>query len=541
MGTGLLTATGFDPKRFADVQADLEQRFREEFGQAIKLGPSTEYGKLIGIIADRETSIWERLEEVYDASYPGGAGGISLDRIAEITAVQRVPAVRSTADMYVRGSNVTIPQGSIVETSDTAIQFRTVAEIVLGAAALYALPLTSGAADVAITSITRVGTVATATTTAPHGLPAGAVVSVSGANEAPYNATAEIGNIGASTFDYNMASDPGGSATGTPVYQDEGLASDHIALADVTARSVAHGLSTGAVVFVHDAAEAGYNGAFPVTVLDVDHFEYTPLAAPTATPATGSYDADLGVLDAVEAVDVGETAALAGTLTVIVNPVTGWDGADSLLDATLGRDEETDAAFRLRRIAALEGLGNATVEAIRGALLAVLGVTAVTVFPNDTDATVSGRPPHSFEALVQGGDDQDVFDEIFLNKAAGIAAHGSEAGSHTDSQGISHTIEFSRPTSIAIYLDLTLTVNSDYPTDGDAQVEALVNAWGDGLGIGVDVVVFPYLVASFDSVPGITDVVVDIGKASSPSGDANIAIAETEVADFDSSRTTVTS
>lgn len=540
MGTGLLTDAGFDPKRLVDVKADLEEAFRAEFGQSVNLDPDTEYGKLIGMQADRETQIWERLEEDYNAHYPGTATGVSLDLIAEITAIKRNEALQSTVILYVRGTNVTIPLGSIVETSDTAIQFRTAEEIILGATG--DLPLTAGTADIAITSITRVGTVASVTTTAPHGLAAGAVVAVSGANESQYNVTAEIENVGASTFDYNMVSDPGGSATGTLVYQVPALAADHITFADVMGRSVAHGRSTGDFVFVHDADQTEYNGLFNVVVLDADHFTYIPSPTlPSVTPATGSFNADVAV--AVEAVSVafGAIIGLANTLTVISTPISGWDAVENFLDAALGQLEETNAAFRTRRIAALAGLGNATFEAIRGSLLALANVISVSLFVNDTGAVVSGRPPKSFEALVLGGADQDIFDEIFLNKAAGIEPFGTTSGTSIDSQGNTHDIEFSRPSSISIWLDLTLTVDSDYPADGDALVEALVNAWGDGLGIGVDVVVFPYLVASFESVPGILDVVVDIGTAVSPTGDANITIDETEIADFDSSRTTVTS
>ncbi len=542
MGTGLLTETGFDPKRLVDIVADLEASFRAQFGASINLGPDTEFGKLVSLLADREVSLWERMEEDYGAHVPATAVGVSLDRVAEITALVRNPALRSTVTLYVRGTNVTIPQGSLVETSDTAIQFRTAAPVTLGATG--DITVETGTTGIAITSITRVGSVASVTTTAPHGLPAGAVVTISGAtggDASLYNVTAEIENIGGSTFDYNMTGTPGGSAAGTPVYQDEGLASDHITFATAVARAVAHGKSTSDYVLIHDADQVEYNGLFQVTVLDVDHFEYTPLTTPTVTPATGSYNADDAVPVAGESVNAGPIIGLAGTLTVIGNPVSGWDGVANFVDATLGNLEETDAAFRLRRVAALQGLGNATVEAILGALLALSNVTQARVFVNDTDVTVDSRLPHSFEALVVGGADQDIFDSLFLNKAAGINTNGAESGTSTDSQGTAHAINFSRPSVIDIYLDITLTVNSDYPADGDTLVEDLVNAWGDALGIGTDVIVFPYLVASFQSVPGITDVVIDIGTAPGPSGDANITIAETEIADFDSSRTTVTS
>jgi len=69
-------------------------------------------------------------------------------------------------------------------------------------------------AAVPITSITRVGVTATMTTTAPHGLPVGPgnLITVSGATPAQYNGTYQATITGASTLTYTMASDPGASA-----------------------------------------------------------------------------------------------------------------------------------------------------------------------------------------------------------------------------------------------------------------------------------------------------------------------------------------
>jgi len=75
--------------------------------------------------------------------------------------------------------------------------------------ALRNMPLTAS-------SITRVGTTATATTSANHLLSTGDQITVSGANESAYNITATITVTGATTFTYVLESDPGGSATGTP-------------------------------------------------------------------------------------------------------------------------------------------------------------------------------------------------------------------------------------------------------------------------------------------------------------------------------------
>ncbi len=309
----------------------------------------------------------------------------------------------------------------------------------------------------------------------------------------------------------------------------------------VSVNAVAHGRIVNNWLFVNNADQDDYNGLHQVTVVvDVDNFEYEISETPV-TPATGTMDADPATAGNAESVDTGPIQALAETLNQIITPVPGWTTVDNALDANKGADAETDAAFRARRIAALKGAGSATLEAIKGAVLGLTNVTSVIAFENITDAVdSSGRPAHSIEVLVIGGTDADILQSVFDEKAAGIYPHGVTSGTITDSSGNNHTMRFSRPTSINIWLELDLTVDADYPADGDTQVDTRVLAFGNALGIGEDVIVFPSLIASFADVPGITDVVVRIGIAINPTLDDNIIIAETEIAVFDSSRITIT-
>jgi hypothetical protein len=66
---------------------------------------------------------------------------------------------------------------------------------------------------IAIATITRVGTTATLTTSAAHGLSSGNTVYITQASPSQYNGTFTITVTGATTFTYTMASDPGASAT----------------------------------------------------------------------------------------------------------------------------------------------------------------------------------------------------------------------------------------------------------------------------------------------------------------------------------------
>lgn len=304
-----------------------------------------------------------------------------------------------------------------------------------------------------------------------------------------------------------------------------------------TATAVGHGRAVSSFLFINDAVETEYNGLIQIlTVPDANTFTYAITGTP-ASPASGSISADPATAVACESVNLGSIEALSGTLTNIVNNISGLDRVENYLDAVKGSNIETDAEFRERRINALTGIAAARLEGIRSFLLIVDGVTSAKVFENDTNIVdAQGRPPHSIECLVLGGTDQDILEAVFDRKAAGIETHGSVSGTVTDSQGVDHTTKFSRPTSVSIWLELDLTIDADYPADGDTLVEEAVLAHAATLDIGEDVIVYPYLITALGGIIGITDVVIRIGIAASPTLDNNIIIDDVELAVFDSSR-----
>lgn len=74
----------------------------------------------------------------------------------------------------------------------------------------------------ALVSITRVGTLATATTAEPHGLATGMTVTHVDALPAQYNGTFVVAATGPTTYTYVMASDPGSSASPIGTYSITG-------------------------------------------------------------------------------------------------------------------------------------------------------------------------------------------------------------------------------------------------------------------------------------------------------------------------------
>jgi uncharacterized phage protein gp47/JayE len=231
------------------------------------------------------------------------------------------------------------------------------------------------------------------------------------------------------------------------------------------------------------------------------------------------------------ATTTGALTAPAGTLTVIKTPVAGWTAVTNAADALVGRDAETDAIFRSRRLANLAIALGGPVAALRTKLAAVTGVTFAGVKENRTDATdVSGLPPHSYQITVIGGSDADVAAAIWAGKSPGMATTGTSSATVTDEFGNAQTVYWIRGTNVPMYLDVTLTRDaSTYPADGDARVAAALVAFVATLDYGADVLNWQ-LIAALGAIPGILSVVIKQDRAPAPSSSANTAIASNEKA-----------
>lgn len=246
--------------------------------------------------------------------------------------------------------------------------------------------------------------------------------------------------------------------------------------------------------------------------------------------------------------DTGAITAAARDITTIENDVFGWDSVINLEDADPGRDEAKDEELRLLREEELAKAGSTTVDAIHAALVALDDVVSVHVFVNNSDSTVDGMPPHSVEALVRGPDplpadfDQNMFDALLANVAAGIQTHGNTPGTAVDSQGTSHTMKYSQPTEVEVWAILTIKYEDGiYPADGDAQIKQAIVDFGDAQKTGKDVT-SSSLIAQAHKISGVLEVTSClIGTANPPVSSATIPIALRELATFDTSRITINS
>lgn len=244
----------------------------------------------------------------------------------------------------------------------------------------------------------------------------------------------------------------------------------------------------------------------------------------------------------------GPVVAVSGDLRTIDTPAGGWLSAINELDATVGRNAMTNAELRVLREFELAQPGTGPKDAIRAALLDpanVPNVLAATVFHNTSDVIdADGMPPHSVEALVQGGEDQAIWNTLLANVVGGIKTHGTEVGAAIDSSGTSHVVKFSRSEDLLIFVAATITKDpSTYPADGDDQVKLAIATWGNAQANGRDVVASAVSARVFD-VPGlikVSSLLISAFPITTPVSSADIPVSLRQRAVFDTSRTNVSS
>jgi uncharacterized phage protein gp47/JayE len=244
------------------------------------------------------------------------------------------------------------------------------------------------------------------------------------------------------------------------------------------------------------------------------------------------------------ATTAGANTLPANSLNTIVTAVSGWDSVINPVVGLTGRDVETDEELRIRR-ANTPLTGNATDDAILLNISNnVSGVTSVTVTSNRTDATDGdGRPPHSFEAVVVGGADADIAQQIWDTQPSGIASYGNDSEVVVDSQGNNQTVYFSRTVPMYIWVKVKRDLYSEetYPAGGDDAIKQAIVDWAAiNQPIGKDVI-RQRLSEPVYSIPGIEDIEItidgDLSIGHTPSyALQNIVVAGSEIANFATSR-----
>lgn len=151
----------------------------------------------------RVFDFYRNLSELERQLFIDTATGEFLDRIASFRGITRNPAAAADGNVVFQGTVASIiPISTTLQSSD-------------GETYLTTAEATIAANVVSITSLTRIGSVATAITDTDHNLATSVPVTIAGANETEFNGVFAVTVISANSFTYNVTGSPSTPATGT--------------------------------------------------------------------------------------------------------------------------------------------------------------------------------------------------------------------------------------------------------------------------------------------------------------------------------------
>lgn len=471
-----LSETGFDPKRLSDILEDKRalavQLFQDllEPDDIVDTSDSSTIGRLVNLSSVPEAYLWELAQLVYSSSDPNSAVGIALDNLVQYGGIQRLGSSYSLVTGLFSGNNGITIPIGSVVGSNTS---STTFELT---GSVVLLPTASSGVIVEVNTVT---------------------------------------NSGVYTIIYSTS----GSSTSTVTYTADSSTSSSEILNGLLAVIVAsHPVLNGEIV--DEGLKVTRDDIFSKGSFEVD----------SKLTITKVYN--LGNLQAQE---TGSFSAEANSLNVIKTPVLGWDDVTNPLAASAGRDVETDEQLRLRfRNTKFERSTN-ILDSLYSALLSLNGVESVTVYENDTDiVNLDGLPPHSFMAVVLGGDSEDIAETIWLNKPAGITSVGNTTIEIIDSQNFPRDINYQTPNPVPIYITINLNTTSEYPANGADLIRAAIIEFArTEFGVGDDII-WSRLFTPINSVGGHEVESLFIGTTMSPISTDTIPIAFSEIGSFSS-------
>jgi len=222
-------------------------------------------------------------------------------------------------------------------------------------------------------------------------------------------------------------------------------------------------------------------------------------------------------------VDVSITAVKAGsdgnvnatTINTIISAISGVTSISNAAATEGGIDEESDAALRYRAKTALSVAGRGTVASIVAAVNSVSGVESVSY---DEDLTT-----HTLSLVVAGNFAAEDVDKAILDtRPAGIE------------------VTWQEPKVIDIYVDITVSLSDDHPTDVLDTIDSEIDSYINALGAGEDVLFYGIIDVVMD-IAGVEDV-TDLQVSTNPPpvlGTTNISISTDEIASTDTNKISV--
>lgn len=225
----------------------------------------------------------------------------------------------------------------------------------------------------------------------------------------------------------------------------------------------------------------------------------------------------------------GAIPITAGTIVSPKTVITGWTTATQALDGREGSTAQSEIAFRnIRNRTVLRNY--TSIDEVTSARLYELGLEQVSVFSNNTVGVIDGVPANTIHVTISPTDDildEDIARVILNTKPPGTPTHGSTAVVLEDTQGVSHTINFTEATEVPIFISVDVTYLDEEHASAKESIEQDLIDHINSLQVGEDVIysrlfgiITPYGKAQVNTLT--------IGLAVTPTGTVNLPMSSIE-------------
>lgn len=185
--------------------------------------------------------------------------------------------------------------------------------------------------------------------------------------------------------------------------------------------------------------------------------------------------------------EYGLITAAPGSITRIMTPVMGWESVTNTMAASVGAVTESDSELRARQGESVALPSRSMVGGLYAALKNLPDVNRCAVYENDTNSTDSnGVPAHSVCCVVEGAEDGDIAQTIFMRKGLGCGTYGSESVDVVDDGGMVNTVNFERLGYADIDIEISLTRRSGWTSSLENEIKTAIVNYLDSFAVGTD-------------------------------------------------------
>ena len=181
----------------------------------------------------------------------------------------------------------------------------------------------------------------------------------------------------------------------------------------------------------------------------------------------------------------GAVIAMPNTVSIIGKPTRGWHGVSNPNSSSVGQDAESDTKLRQRQSLSTANASMSQLEGLRGAILALNGVTRCVTFENKSSLTDENNlPAKSACVVVHGGDSHQIAKLMHIKKSMGCDWHGNTDVTVLNVYNEPEVVSIYRADVTNISFKISITTKESYSADTGDIIKNLLAEYTNALNIG---------------------------------------------------------